>query len=132
MRVLLNIVVVVGLILLIIGFLFDIFMQAPDRALGYFDYYLPALMTIIFTIWAMMLLGLKKKYAKGFTLYKLILTGLLTYTIVWQLNYLKWTITKNFDSTIAFISNTFPMAIALLCCMGLVRLLIVSLASTGK
>jgi len=132
MRVILNIVIGVGLILLVIRFFFDIGMQSPGRELGYVDYYFPALMTIIFIVWAMILLGLRKNYGKGFRPYKLILVVLLTYTIVWQVGYLKWMTGKNLESTTVYITELFPIVVAVFCCVALAGSLIVGMVTPTK
>ncbi|HXA02633.1 MAG TPA: hypothetical protein VNW99_11635 [Cytophagaceae bacterium] len=96
MRIILIVIVLTGLMLLLLSFFFDIFTQSPKTELGLFDYYLPALLTIMFIIGALILLATKRTEGRGNKYFEVIIIGLLTYAIIWQIIYLNFILTKNF------------------------------------
>lgn len=121
MRIILIAVGLIGLMMLLLSFFFDIFTQSPQTELGTFDYYLPALLTITFIIWTLILIGRKEIKEGGSKYLKVIIIGLLTYAITWQMIYLKFILTRDFTGGLtAYLTESFPLLVALSCSCGLI------------
>jgi len=123
MRVIVILIGLVGLVLLLFRFFFDIFTQSPQTALGLFDYYIPALLTIVFIIWTLILFGTMRTEDNG-NKYLITLTiGLLFYALGWQIIYTKFILTKNFSGGLAdYLTESFPIIIAIGCSVRLLTI----------
>ena len=123
MRIILIAIVLAGLMLLLLSFFFDIFTQSPKTKLGLFDYYLPALLTIMFIIWSLILIGTKRTGDQENKYLKLIIIGLLVYALGWQIIYMKFILTKNFTGGLTdYFKESFPIMVALGCSLGLLTI----------
>ena len=116
MRIILIALGLIGLMMLLLSFFWDVFTQSQQTELGTLDYYLPALLTITFIIWTLITIG-RRKIREGENKYlKVIIIGLLTYAIIWQLIYLKFILTKNFAGGLTdYLTESFPILVALSC-----------------
>lgn len=123
MRVIIIAIVLTGLGLLLLHFFFDIFTQSPRTVLGPFDYYIPALLTIVFIVWALILLGTMRTEGKGNKYLKALIIGLLFYALGWQMIYLKFILTKNFSGGLTnYLTESFPIIIAIGCSVTLLKI----------
>jgi heme/copper-type cytochrome/quinol oxidase subunit 2 len=123
MRVVTIAIVLTGLALLLVHFFFDIFTQSPQTTLGPFNYYIPALLSIVFIVWSLVLFGTMRTNGKKNKYLKALTIGLLLYALGWQFIYLKFILTKNFSGGLTdHLTNSFPIIIAIGCSLKLLSI----------